>query len=877
MGGFLRRLFGRRAPEPEPGSIVEELWEARLDGPRRGRFRPVEEGAYRAAYVDGKREQAGGGRSDAEPGLELSLGRADLFAWTEAPPYRYSDCVLEGELEFAGGNPYSACGFLFRYQDESNFYSALVSSRGYFRLDAVFNGSPRALIAWTELPELEEAGAGGAGAGGADGEGGAGRRLLTVISRGGHFTILVDGEWAGEAVDDTFRSGYVAFAGQNYGEADAARFRLRSLVVDSRPVEVEARYYRENYYLVPADAARLGLARTFLAMGEWLPAAVQLRKLERRGEMGAEALFLKAEAALRLGLRDEAAEALDACLRLEPSRPDALEERANLLYLRGRFLELRDAVEELKAAGKTSPRLLGLSGHARFSLGDFEGAAAEYAAAAALEPEQPILRMNEARAWDQAGKKGEAAEAYLAAARLFWAQEADDDLALALNRLQKLRPRSPELAEIKAKALFRGGKKAEAAKLMATIVERGSADSALHYLYGLILSERGESDRALGRFEEALRLEPEYPLYAFRYAERLFLSGRDSSAAIARAVELAPAEGETRGWIMNLAGQEALGRGDLAAARGFLEAARAALSSSPDIAVNFSELSSREGDTEAALAALEAFPESSACRNQAGNVLAAAAEAARGTAGAPDGAADAESTAREKADELVERASREYLRATILDPADPEYQANLAAAYLELERYSEAEERIRKSLDLGSTPRALLLAGNLAMVYGDLPRAEAAYRLGLDSAPGDGALSAGLARCYLAMRKVPKAEALARSLRSSDPERAARLLAEIEDATTEGLSCASCGRAWRLPRLLPPQSGASIRAMPPDDSPAGACPECGKVFCIACRKGELVDSRFTCPDCGSALKLTDDRLRWLVRKSLRGDGAREPH
>ena len=173
------------------------------------------------------------------------------------------------------------------------------------------------------------------------------------------------------------------------------------------------------------------------------------------------------------------------------------------------------------------------------------------------------------------------------------------------------------------------------------------------------------------------------------------------------------------------------------------------------------------------------------------------------------------------------------------------------------------------ALDLGGGPRALLIAGNLATVYGDLPRAEAAYRLGLAESPEDPALLAALARCYLALRNVAKAEATVLRLDAVSPERAARLRHEIEDATTEPLSCSACGRTWRVPRSLPRQSAANVRAMPPDESPAGECPRCGRIFCIACRKAELADSRFTCPDCGEALKLSDNRLRYLVRESIR--------
>jgi tetratricopeptide (TPR) repeat protein len=858
----IKRLFQKAPAAPEPGSIVEELWTAVFSGPGEGRFLELREGGYSSRYVKGK---------DAAGRLELELKKTDLFAWTEAPLYRQVDFVLEGDFVIPRGMPYSACGFLFRYQDERNFYSVLVSNKGFFRFDVVFNGMPRVLVAWTELKEGSSAN---------EEEETDFAFSLRVIAHGAHFTIIVDDEWAAETVDESFDRGHFAFAGQNYGAGAPACFELGSCGLEARPVEVEAAYYRWNYYLLPDLSARKRLAETLFSMNESLAAAVQLRKIERQRPLDADELFLKAETCLRLGLQDEAAAALDSCLALEPGRTQAAEEKANLLYLRGRYLELRDALAELLPARRDNARLLCLSGHARFGLGDFAGAAVEYRAAAELDPSQALFRMNEARAWDQAGKKTEAAEAYLAAARLFSDQEADDDLSLALGRLSALKPRSLEVKEIKAKALYRAGKKNEAAKILAELVAKGSEDSAVHYTLGLVLAERGEGEKALARFEKALELEPNFGPYAFRYAERLFLLGRPSRAAIERALELYQAEDEAgksaavagedgalqKGWLLNLAGQEALARGDLAAAGSYLEAARAALPGRPEPAINLADLASREGRIDEALAILAPFPDDAACRNQAGNVHARAAEAESG----------------EKETEVLEAAAREYLRATILDPDVAEYQANLAAAYIELERYSEAEGSIRKALDLGNgkgasdqagKARILLLTGNLATLYGELPRAEAAYRLGLEAAPEDPALLFALGRCYLSLRNKAKAESFALRLEAiASPEAASRgerLRSEIEAATTEALSCASCGRVWRVPLSLPAQSGASIRAMPPDDAPAGACPSCGKVFCIACRKGELVDNRFSCPDCGEGLKLSDNRLRYLVRESLK--------
>ncbi|MDP3179771.1 MAG: tetratricopeptide repeat protein, partial [Spirochaetaceae bacterium] len=685
----------------------------------------------------------------------------------------------------------------------------LVSNRGYFRLDMVFNGTPRPLIAWTELPSPF---------------GGAFR--LGTIARGSHFTILVNDHWVGEAVDDSFRQGHFAFAAQAFEAPMTAA--MKACRLDSRPLEVEAAYYRWNYYIVPDNAVRRALAETFFATGENLAAAVQLRKMERRAPLSADDLFLKAEVSIRLGLHDEAEAALDACLAIDLTHRRAAEEKANILYLRGRSLELRALADRLLEDDPHNARLLGLAGHARFALGDYPGAAASYRRAADLDREQPLFRMNEARAHDQAGARKEAAQAYLAAARLLALQGGDDDLALALRRLEALRPRSVATKEIRAKALYRQGKKTEAARLLGELVATGSEDSAVHYLAGMIAAERGEGGKALERYADAVRLEPDYPPYAFRYAERLYLessTGADRgqapspatacaiARAIARALELAPEEG----WTLNLAGQEALDRGELAEARRRLEAARAALPGEAPIAVNLAELESRENRHEAALDILKSFPADPACRNQAGNTFARSGR--------------------------IDQAILEYGRACRAAPGDAEYRCNLAAAYLEAERYSDAEDSIRRALDLGGGPRALLLAGNLAMAYGDRPRAESAFRLGLEASPQDPRLLFALGRCYLSGRDARKASDCARKLATVDPERASRLGSEIEEATTERLSCSSCGRLWRVPRDLSAQSAASIRGMPPDESPAGACPRCAEIFCIACRKGELDGNR----------------------------------
>jgi tetratricopeptide (TPR) repeat protein len=863
LSGIIGKLFPRQNAM-EQGSVVEEVWMASLSGEKNGRFLSRDEGSYASAYSGGA--------------LELVLRKSGLFAWTEAPLYQYGDFGVEAEMAFGEDAPYSSCGLLFRLANETNFYALLVSNRGYVRLDAIFNGKPRTIVAWTECASAT-----------------APSFRLRLIARGPHLIAFVNEEWVLEAMDETFRTGYLAFAGQFYDEGlpegqssglsaksaaaagpAEARFRLVSLLAESRLAELEAWYYRFTYVEAAGADARCRLASSYFSMGEWLSAAVQLRKAEKLRPLDPEELFLKAEISLRLELHDEAEAAIDACLASGATgvtRDRAVEEKANILYLRGRYPELRAYTRDRLAQDPSNARLWTLAGHACFNLGDYIGAAEEYSRAAALEPEQPLCRMNEARAREQAGDRKGASRAYMAAAKGFFEAEADDDLALAMARVEELEPRQPELAAMKAKLLFRNGKRKEAKAAIDRLIAEGTEDSALHYLAGLLEIDAGKRMKALACFEKAVSREPSYPLYAFRLAESLFLLGRpEAKAAIARALELGPDDG----WICNLGAMAilagatgaasatgttagttgtVLGKNgstsclspeEAAEARRLLEKACRALPEAAEPVINLAELESLSGDHEAALVRLSALPENAAARNQAGNILVRQGR--------------------------IDEAVREYRRAVRMDPSVTEYLLNLAAAYLEIESFSDAEDCVRKALERDPSPRAYLLAGNIASVYGDWVRAEAAFRVGLEAAPDDAVLLLALARTYLGARKLKKAEECARRLDEIDPERAAAFDREYLETTTESLSCSSCGRIWRIPRDLPAQSGASIRGMPPDDSPAGVCPRCGKVYCIACRKSELQDNRFTCPDCGEALKLSDNRLRWLVRESMKRAG-----
>jgi hypothetical protein len=97
--------------------------------------------------------------------------------------------------------------------------------------------------------------------------------------------------------------------------------------------------------------------------------------------------------------------------------------------------------------------------------------------------------------------------------------------------------------------------------------------------------------------------------------------------------------------------------------------------------------------------------------------------------------------------------------------------------------------------------------------------------------------------------------------------RVQELRRRLEEGTTRLIACASCERSWRVPRSPPPSPAIRLYAMPPDDFPAGTCPECGNTYCIGCAREHLDEQgRFLCPDCGKSLKLIDEGLKDMVAR-----------
>lgn len=812
---FIGQFFKKPAQPPLPGSSPEELWRADFSTAARSRFRPSDEDRYSVRLEDGA--------------LVLDLHKDNLFAWTDAGDFRYTDVSVEAEIRFGDAGSRRAAGLLFRKLDDASFAYVLVSSDGEVRLDVVFNGDPRTIVPWIACPWAT----------------GAETMVLSIVTRGPRIVALVNGRFALEAEDDSLDSGSIAFAAQSY--ASPGTCRLESLRIESRPVEAESDYLRFARIVAADSSQRRRLAEGFFGQGHYVPALVQLRKVSDRGEGTARDKFLEAECLLRMDLKDEAAEAIEACLKLDPSFGEAMEERYNLMYLRGEYGRLRTELEADARRLSSSPRLLNLLGHAYYNLGSWKSSADAYYRASAGDPGMPIYARNHAMALENSGDRVAAAGSWLAAAKGFYAQEAWDDASDCSARLRELGFDKSVLDSLDGLVAYGRGDLKTAETLLSKLYKKGRADAPASYIHGLILAKAGKRAEALRAYRKAVELEPAIPIYRYRLAEALFVAGERCDDEIAEALAAAPADG----WTLNLAGQAALSSGHASEAAAYFGKAVAALPGEAVPVVNLSQALSALGDHEKALAILAAWPaNNAAAANRQGNVFAATGR--------------------------LEAAISSYRGACALavspgteDPELPEYRVNLAAALFELGELADAEDSLRRALEARDDPRALILMGDIAAEYGDLSRAEMAYRAALERAPGDPSTLSRLAGHYMARRRYKRAAEIALELEALDPASAASLKAAIHAATFETLACASCPRTWEAPKPPPAVPRAKLRGEPSDDSPAGSCPACNKIYCVACRKDALVDGRFTCPDCGGNLNLNDDRVRWVVLEKLK--------
>jgi tetratricopeptide (TPR) repeat protein len=718
----------------------------------------------------------------------------------------------------------------------------------------VFNGNPRHLIEWTPgLPggsEEQER-----------------PRELRVLARGGLFAFFVDEEWVAELADDTLAQGRIGFAGQNYEDSPRAALYLEQLELESRPLEVERRYYQWVRLLAPEPERRARLASTFFDMGRYTEAAVQLLEARRqRAPEPAEALML-ARSYRQLRDYPAALESAEQALARQPDWEAALLEKANVLFLSNDYLGCRDFILSILPRFPRDAQLRHLLGNCWYALGNFDEALASYGEAVALAPEAPVYRVNVGRTLERLGREREALSGYLEAAPQLFREGRHDELSLLIARARALSPLPEEaqgLDALEGRMLYEEGRHAEAEEIFRRLLAGQCGDSAVAYLYALILIQRGERARGEGFLEQATRLEPGFSLYWFRLAENRLLSGRDLGDALERALSLSPEDP----WINNLAGQRALQQERPEEALSFLQRARDSAPAEADICVNLAEALRRLGRIEEACGVLDRGLQA------AGERIAAVPRI-----GDPAAVQEARAAAAQAAARLYNQrgncralqgehsqAYADYERALELDPDNRDYLENCAACCLELDLILRAEELLNGLLEGRETPSLLNLAGNLAAVQRQFERARLAYLEGLKLDPAHLELNLNLLSLYLELGEEAQARQLLATLlaRVPVPPRALELERRLREKFDSRLRCDGCGREWWVPRQPPPQPAFTLRGEPPAEAPAGRCEACGRLYCIGCAAPHVREGRLYCPGCGERLRLKEEALKYLV-------------
>ncbi len=778
------------------------------------------------------------------------------MAWAENPIFRYRDLHIDIEFRQNISGRYQAAGFLFRYSDEGSYYSALVSTKGYFRCDTVFNGTPITLVPWTEIAKSNKPGL---------------NRLRIIVS-GERFVFVVNDAWTAEVTDGTLSMGKTAFALADYQNESGATARLERCRIESRPAEVEAAYYRWNKYIPVDPSARIKLAASFHALGQALPALSQIKKawkeLEASKQERSQASFIMAaECALALSLLTEAEEYLDRCVEADNESAQAeraLCLKARMLYDAGRFIELRDHTKEAASWFPNNVELLTLSGHALVNLGQAREAAKAYREAASLSPDDAYAAQNLASAEEELGNADAAVEAYIRAGNAFLKAESYEALNLVLQKGRGLKADEPRFLALEGKLAFALEHYDEADKLL-----RGADkdDAAVPFLRGLIRQKKGHWSAALPFFDRAVAMNNEYAPFLFRAAETRFLLSGSASKRCHEELEAALLLSPDDPWALNLAAQIAIAEGDLSVASRRAAAAYRLAPNEMAVKANLAELKFLEGKADEALKLLgwaethkinaqKTGQGGGLLENEAGNILVRLGR--------------------------FEEAELAYATALKADPSRPDYLNNRASVLLELGRYGEADVCLAKAFELEPTPRTTELIAYVALKKGEFARAEAAYQHGLTKAPDELALLKGLSWLYLLMSRwdnaleiIERSERLVQNNNAKDDE-IAELRHKLEEATTRIVRCAECGRQWRVEKDPAPIGRLRLIGELPDELPAGTCPSCGNSFCVACGRKAVKNERLHCPKCGGPLKLSDEGIKKLLAQWSASQNAAAP-
>ena len=487
----------------------------------------------------------------------MGLKRQNCIAWVDItdparPEQEYQDHIIEARLKLDSKGGYAATGIIFRIMDEGSYYIALISSKGYFRLDVVKDSAPRTLIAWTEFS-------------GFDGE----NISLNIVTHGTSLVFIVNGKWLGEVNDNTVTSGRLGFALASYtegnepinneeeskneieseGETESGEYICRAMLcyfsVDTRIKQIEEFFNKcTNDSNINAEG-RLRLAETFAVMGESLKALEQInRAWKRRDEVIREVassevrtkreLLLAARMSFNLGHYDEANEYINSILdQWQDSQEGkfAYTEKIKILNELNKFEELRTFMNNNPFKITKDIDYYTIAARCHWELKNYLDSAEAWNMAFDLN-KNGIYAVNAANAYEYAGKKKQAITRYIEAGKIFLNEDNMPELAVVMQKLAVIGTKNWEARALAGKWAFsiedynKCAIEFEAShKIRSALKPRPKADPAVYYLWGLTYYINGKNKTAINMLKKAVKLAPDYELFSTKLEELMAAVG----------------------------------------------------------------------------------------------------------------------------------------------------------------------------------------------------------------------------------------------------------------------------------------------------------------------------------------------------------------
>ena len=822
---------------------------------------------------DNKRflEESGDGyKTFFDKGYNLELYRKELFAWSTNPQYQYKNLCIETVLDFSkinilvpetqseinfqnGENSsniksagFCAFGILFRCVNDSNFYMLLISDKGQCRFDVVFNGTQMPLLGWTKIPENKNK------------KQSKDLVPLQIIANGTSFSIIINNQYVTTIQDDTIQSeGYISFAGQNWTEHEKVCCTLPYFLIESRQVQTDASSQQWNSESFINENHHIEIAKSLSAIGRNIPALIELKKIPEE-KTNEEITLLKARLNMSLQLYPEAISELKSQLEKNPENINLIQELASCYYLSSQYNEFDSLFETILEKAENSDLLCSLKAHVCTLQNNFEQSLVWYEKAFSIKPEEGTHLLNIASTLKMQNKNKESIEKLLQACQLFLDKknyQSFVDTTFELEKEKLSASQKMELHSLKGKFYWHQNQFDKAKEELEFYISSKSGKKTDHeaiFMLALIYKDENDLENALELCEKSINLSEEESLYFRTKAEILLDLGQTEQAksVFEKATEL----NENDGWAWYYLAKINLNLGDIKTAKSNIYSAAAFLSEELAVLNLYTIILKTENRLEEALRLIESNAKHSGkgsdYRKDAYHLIANFL----------------------KEDNQFEKAESYYEKSLELSPRNELLITDYADLCVKTEKISQAENLLARLFMTEPSPKASRIMACIATKKGDYYRAELALRQGIENSTQANEdfilLKIDLANLYLLTNKTFLSQEIAKELKSfSENPLVQEFIETLNEKTMRKLSCCKCNENWFVPKNLTEGTKLTLKAMPPDNLPAGICPECGKIFCIGCAKEKLQDDgRFVCLDCGVNLKLQDSGIVYLLNQ-----------